>query len=64
VPIWRVKASNLYATYTAGVYVTDTAEEACEMARNDYRDSPLGRACKDVRAFRFYATRADLKDDD
>jgi hypothetical protein len=64
VPIWRVKASNLHATYTAGVYVTDTAQEACEQARDDYRDSPLGRACKDVGAFRFYAVRAELKDGD
>jgi hypothetical protein len=53
--LWRVKAANMSATYTAGVYLADTAAEACELARDNYRDSALGRTLKDTGAFRFWA---------
>lgn len=50
----KVKASNLYATYNAGVYCTETDAEALDQARNNYRDSSLGRTLRDVGAFNFY----------
>jgi hypothetical protein len=49
-----VKASSMSATYSAGVYCTDSDAEAIEQARENYRDSSLGRSLKDVGAFRFY----------
>lgn len=49
-----VRASNMSATYTAGVFCTETDSEAIEQARERYRDSSLGRQLKDVGAFRFY----------
>jgi hypothetical protein len=50
----KVKASSLSATYTAGVYHTESDAEAIEQARNAYRDSALGRSLRDAGAFRFY----------
>lgn len=49
-----VKASNMSATYNAGIYCTATDAEAIEQARENYRSSSLGRQLKDVGAFRFY----------
>ncbi len=51
---YKVMASSMTATYTAGTFCADSAAEACEQARNNYRDSQLGRTLKDVGAFRFY----------
>jgi len=49
-----VKASSLTATYNAGIHCTETDSEAIELAREQYRNSPLGRQLRDVGAFRFY----------
>lgn len=51
---YKVMASSMTATYTAGTFCADSAAEACEQARNNYRDSQLGRTLKDAGAFRFY----------
>lgn len=51
---YKVRASNLTATYNAGRFVADSPEQACEMARDDYAQSPLGRQMKDARAFKFF----------
>lgn len=47
-------ASSMSATYSAGMFCTETDAEAIEQARNAYRDSSLGRTLHDVGAFRFY----------
>lgn len=62
--LYRVKASSMVATYTAGTFVADSPAEACEMARDHYRDSDLGRTLKDVGAFRFYATECRCEDEE
>ena len=49
-----VKASSFSATYTAGIYCTESDAEAVEQARDAYRDSHMGRTMKDVGAFHFY----------
>jgi hypothetical protein len=49
-----VKASNFSATYTAGRFVAGSPEEAIEQAREEYRNSPIGRSLKDAGSFRFY----------
>ena len=54
---YKVGASNFYATYTAGVFEADSPEEAIEMAKESYRNSPMGRDFKDVGAFRFFIRR-------
>lgn len=51
---YKVMASSLSATYSAGKWCADSPEEACEMARENYANSGLGRACRDVGAFHFY----------
>jgi hypothetical protein len=50
----KVRASNMSATYDAGVFCTETDAEAVAQAREKYRDSSLGRALKDTGAFHFY----------
>jgi hypothetical protein len=42
------------ATYNAGVFVAESAQEACDMARDSYARSPLGRQLRDVGAFHFF----------
>lgn len=42
------------ATYNAGVFCTDSDQEAIEQAREKYSTSSLGRQLKDIGAFRFY----------
>lgn len=49
-----VKASNMSATYTAGVFCTESDADAIQAARDSYATSPLGRQLKDLGAFRFY----------
>lgn len=49
-----VRASSLSATYNAGVFCTDSDEEAIRLARESYRTSSLGSTLKDVGAYRFY----------
>jgi hypothetical protein len=49
-----VKASTMSGTYNAGRFVASSPEEAKEMAREAYRNSPIGREFKDVGAFRFW----------
>jgi hypothetical protein len=51
---FKVRASSMSATYNAGRFVAESAEEACRMAREEYAKSPLGRQMKDAGAFRFY----------
>ena len=51
---YKVMCSSMIATYSAGRYIASSPEEACEMAREEYRNSSLGRQLKDVGAFRFY----------
>lgn len=51
---YKVMCSNMSATYSAGHFIADSAAEACDMAREAYRKSDLGRALKDAGAFRFY----------
>mgnify|MGYP001614680694 FL=1 len=50
---YRVMASSMDATYTAGRFVAKSAQEACQMARDEYHRR-LGRILKDTGAFRFY----------
>ena len=60
---YKVKASNFSASYNAGTFQDESPEEACEMAREAYRNSTLGRAMKDVNAFRFYVvSKFDFED--
>ena len=49
-----VRASSMSATYTAGVWCTESDAEAIEQAKEHYATSPLGRSMKDLGAFRFY----------
>lgn len=51
---FKVRASSLRATYNAGRFVAENAMQACDMAKQDYARSALGRELKDVGAFRFY----------
>ena len=51
---YKVMAANLHATYRAGAFVAETANQACQMAREDYRISPGGRELEDADSFRFY----------
>lgn len=51
---YKVMCSNMFATYNAGRFIADSAADACEQARENYRNSPTGRALKDAGAFRFY----------
>jgi hypothetical protein len=51
---YKVMASNMSATYSAGRFIASSAKEACQMAREKYASSSLGRALKDAGAFRFY----------
>jgi hypothetical protein len=62
---YKVGASNMRATYNAGLWLAESEEAAIEMARDDYRNSPLGRDLKDVGSFRFYIVdKFDYEDDD
>ncbi len=56
---YLIKASNMSATYTAGRFCANSAEEAKEMAREKYRNSILGRELKDTGAFRFWVAKPD-----
>ena len=51
---YKVRASNLNATYNAGRFVADSTQEACSKAAEAYASSTLGRQLNDVGAFRFY----------
>lgn len=51
---FKVMASSMTGTYSAGRFVAESAEDACDQARADYRNSGTGRALKDAGAFRFY----------
>ena len=51
---YKVMASSLGGTCTAGKYVAETAQEAIQQARAVYVKSPLGRRFKDVGGFQFY----------
>lgn len=51
---YKVMASSMTATYTAGRWCAESPQQACEMARRDYQNSRLGMALKDAGGFRFY----------
>jgi len=51
---YKVMASSMTATYSAGRFFASSPREACQKAHDHYRDSQLGRMLKDVGAFRFY----------
>lgn len=51
---YKVMANSMAATYRAGRHIADNKAEACKKARMEYAKSPVGRAIKDVGAFRFY----------
>lgn len=51
---FKVRASSMSASYNAGVHVAESPREACEKAREWYRNSSLGRQLRDVMAFDFY----------
>lgn len=51
---YKVCASSMTATFSAGRFVAETPKQACDMARDNYAQSLTGRALKDARAFRFY----------
>ena len=51
---YKVMASSLTGTYSAGRFVAESPEDACEQARAAYRNSSLGRTMRDAGAFRFY----------
>lgn len=51
---YKVMCSSMFATYSTGRFVASSAEEACQMARDNYRNSSVGRSLNDVGAFRFY----------
>ena len=51
---YKVMCSSMTATYSAGRFIAPTPEAACEMAREAYAKSVLGRSLRDVGAFRFY----------
>ena len=61
--VWRVTASSMFATYSAGVYTADTREDAIEQARDHYRQSRAGRAMNDVGAFTWTARPARLAEE-
>lgn len=50
---YKVMASSMSGTYSAGRFVAESDEHACELARNEYHKK-LGRALKDTGSFRFY----------
>ena len=51
---YKIMASSMTGTYSAGRHCANSAAEACEMARIAYRDSILGRTQRDAGAYRFY----------
>ena len=51
---YKVMASSMTATYSAGKFMAKSAHDAIEMARENYRCSQLGQTLKDVGSFRFY----------
>lgn len=57
--VYSIGASSFHGTYSAGRFVADSVEEAIEKAKEQYRNSPLGRSLKDVGAFRFYVTKEE-----
>ena len=51
---YLVKASSPTATYRAGTFEANSPEDACELARDRYARSGLGRAMGDADAFRYF----------
>lgn len=51
---YKVMASSMTATYSAGRFCAESAADACEMAAQDYAQSNPGRTLHDAGAFRFY----------
>jgi hypothetical protein len=46
---YKVMASSMRATYTAGRWIADSPQEACDMARRHYK-----KLWSDIGSFRFY----------
>ncbi|MDO9528731.1 MAG: hypothetical protein Q7J27_06175 [Syntrophales bacterium] len=51
---YKVRASNMGATYNVGRFIAESPWQACERAREKYRNSDLGQALRDVNAFNFF----------
>jgi hypothetical protein len=51
---YKVMASSMHGTYTAGRHVANSSQEACDMAQRAYRNSATGRGLQDAGAYRFY----------
>lgn len=51
---YKIMASSMIATYTAGRFIADSPAKAIQQAQEDYARSPLGRTMRDVGGFRFY----------
>jgi len=51
---YKVMASHIGGTYSAGTFCANSPQEACQQARENYAKSDLGRTLKDVRSFTFY----------
>ena len=54
---YKIMASSMTGTYTAGRHIADSPMGACEMARIAYRDSSLGQCLKDSGAYHFYVVQ-------
>ena len=54
--LYKVAASSMTGTYSAGTFAAESKAEAIEKARKNYRNSGIGRSLNDVGAFRFYVT--------
>lgn len=50
---YKVMASSFNGTYTAGRFIAESSEQACDLARQEYHRK-LGRSLHDTGAFRFY----------
>ena len=57
--VYKMGASSMSGTYTAGTFVAESEDEAQEKAREAYRNSPLGRGLKNAGAFRFYVISSE-----
>jgi hypothetical protein len=51
---YKVMASHFGGTYNAGRYVANSKQDAINQARDNYRNSSLGRTLKDCNSFTFY----------
>ncbi len=61
---YKVRAASGRLAYNMGKWLAASAEEACDMAREYYRRSALGRELDDEDTFKFYVVdKFDYEDD-